>query len=82
VADEDGAGGGGRRLLTKLQAYGRVLPKGRRNRTDLVRWLVRRPPLLAAVGTYEVALAVSSRVDSGLKQLAQLRVAALIGCPF
>jgi hypothetical protein len=70
------------RLAEKLAAYGRVLPKARRNRTDLVRYVGRRPALLAAIGVYEGALLVSSRVDNRLKALAGLKVSARVGCPF
>ena len=45
------------RLVRKVLAYARVLPKGTRNRTDLLRFLFRRPALLAAVGTYDAEAA-------------------------
>lgn len=70
------------RLFHKLVAYGRVLPRARRNRWDLARYLVRRPALLLAVGTYETAVLVSSTVDARLKQLAALKVSSRVGCPF
>lgn len=70
------------RLLRKLVAYARVLARGRRNRTDLARWIVRRPQLASAIATYETALVASNRVDSKLKGLAQVRASSLIGCPF
>jgi len=70
------------KLLRTVLAYGRVLPRARRNRTDLVRRLVRRPALGAAVAVYETALFVSGRVDGRLKGLAQLRASTRIGCPF
>jgi hypothetical protein len=49
---------------------------------DLLRYLVRRPALLAGASVYEAALLVSSRVDSRRKALAQVKTSALIGCPF
>jgi len=70
------------RLLRKLLAYARVLPRGRRNRTDLIRHLWRRPALAVAIGTYESAVLVSGRVDPRLKALACLKVSSRIGCPF
>jgi hypothetical protein len=70
------------RTLRKLVAQLRVLASARRNRTDLLRYLIRRPALLAAVSGYETALLVSSRADTRLKGLAQVKVSELIGCPF
>ena len=70
------------RLLRRLLAYGRVLPSARRNRTDLLRHLVRRPAILAAVGAYETAVLASNRVDARLKYLATTKASSLIGCPF
>lgn len=70
------------RLVAKLRAYGKVLPKGKRNRTDLVRYLVRRPALLVAIGGYEAAVFTSGSVDSRTKALASVKTSSLIGCPF
>ena len=70
------------RLLAKIRAYAKVMPRARRNRTDLLRFLWRRPAILAAVGTYETAAFLSNRVDSRVKFLATTRVSSLIGCPF
>jgi hypothetical protein len=70
------------RTLSKLVAEFGVLVRARRNRTDLLRYLVRRPALLAAVAGYESALVVSSRADTRLKLLAQVKTSSLIGCPF
>lgn len=67
----------------KPRAYGRVFARVRNRRVpDLVRLLAKRPAITAAVGTDEVALLMSSRVDSRLKTLAQIKSASLIGCPF
>jgi hypothetical protein len=60
----------------------RVLTSARRNRTDAVRWLVRRPLLLGAIGSYETALLLSSKAQTRLKLLAHLKAASLVGCPF
>jgi hypothetical protein len=70
------------RTLAKLVAEFRVLVRARRNRSDLLRYLVRRPALLAAVGGYESALVLSSRAGTRLKLLAQIKTSSLIGCPF
>ncbi len=70
------------RLADKVVAYARVLPKARRHRTDLLRYLGRRPALLSANGIYEGALLFSSSVDNRLKALAELKVSSCVGCPF
>ena len=70
------------RTLRKLAAYGRVLPRARRNRTDLLGWMVRRPLLLSAIGTYESAVVFSNRTDLRLKLLATLKTSTRTGCPF
>jgi alkylhydroperoxidase family enzyme len=69
--------------LDKVSAYGKVFVRTRVRRVpDLLRLLVKRPAILAAVGAYETALLMSSRVDGRLKALAMLRASSLIGCPF
>lgn len=70
------------RLLRKLWVYARVLPRARRNRSDLVAWMVRRPALLSAIGTYESAVIVSNRVELRVKALATLKASMQAGCPF
>ncbi len=65
-----------------MLAYASIAPRGRRNTTDALRFLVRRPALLAAIGGYEVAVLLSNRVDVRLKSLAGLKAASLAGCPF
>jgi len=40
------------------------------------------PALLAAVGGFELAIDRADRVDPRLKAIAELKVAALVGCPF
>jgi len=70
------------RLLLRLRAYRRVLGKASRNQTDLMKYLVRRPAILGAVGVYETATLFSNRVDVRMKYLAGLRTSSLIGCPF
>jgi hypothetical protein len=70
------------RLLRKLWVYARVLPRARRNRNDLTRWMVRRPALLGAIGAYESAVMVSNRLDGRVKAFASLRASMQAGCPF
>jgi hypothetical protein len=70
------------RILGRVKAYAQVVPAARRNRTDLLRWMVRRPQLLAGLGAYEAGLFSSARVEDRLRGLAQLRVSSLIGCLF
>ena len=70
------------RLLPKVRAELRVLLRARRNRSDLLRFLVRRPLVLGAVGAYETAVLLSSRLDTRLKCLASVKTSSLIGCPF
>jgi AhpD family alkylhydroperoxidase len=70
------------RALRQVVGTLRVLARARRHRLDLVRALARRPQLLLGTGAYELALALSARVDPRLKVLAELKVAALVTCQF
>ena len=70
------------KLFTKVAAIAKVLPKGKRNRLDLARFLVRRPAVMLAVGAYEVAVLTSSRTDDRIKSLAVLKTSSLVGCPY
>ena len=65
-----------------LRVVVRVLSRGRRNRTDLYRWLIRRPAIMGAVQGYEMGLLMSNRVDARLKVLAELKTSSRVGCPF
>lgn len=69
-------------LVDKVRAYARTLPKAKRNRFDLVRYLARRPAILLAVAGYEAAGFVSGRVDFRTKALASVKASSMIGCPF
>lgn len=69
-------------VISQLRSSLAVLPKARRNRTDLVRWLIRRPQLLSAVAGYELALVSSARMPSRLKSLAELKASTLINCEY
>ncbi|MEX2294466.1 MAG: carboxymuconolactone decarboxylase family protein [Acidimicrobiales bacterium] len=70
------------KALRQLATNVAVLAKARRNRSDLLRALVRRPQLLVGTGVYEVAIGLSARVDPRLKVLAELKAAALIACEY
>jgi hypothetical protein len=70
------------RFFPKAFAQIRTLAKARRNRTDLLRYMIRRPALLGAIAVYETAELVSGRVDTRLKMLAGTKTTSLIGCPF
>jgi len=70
------------RLARRLYAYARILPRARRNRTDYLRWLVRRPAIFAAVNAYEMAVLAGNSVDPRMKYLASLKASSLTGCPF
>ncbi|HEU5267881.1 MAG TPA: carboxymuconolactone decarboxylase family protein [Jatrophihabitans sp.] len=69
-------------VFSQAGTFARVLPQARRNRTDLLRWLVHRPQLLAANGGYETALLMSGRMPSRLKVLAELKAGTLITCEY
>src|SRR6266536_169567 len=69
-------------IFSQIRPYVQVLPASRRNRLDLLRWLCRRPQILVGTATYEMALLGSARVDPRLKQLAELKAAALFTCEF
>ncbi len=70
------------RVPDQIRNFAAVFPSGKRNRMDLVSWLLRRPQLAAAVGGYETALVLSGRLDTRLKYLAELKAAAMITCEY
>lgn len=70
------------RTLRKIAAEISVVVRARRNRLDLIRFLIRRPALLAGVASYETGLLLSSRADARWKALTSVKTSALIGCPF
>ena len=47
-----------------------------------VQLIAHHPKLLWSYGLMEQSFASSHLVDAGLKDIAQLRVATLVGCPF
>lgn len=70
------------RSLRQVARIVRVLRRARRNRTDLLRALARRPLLLLGTAGYEFGTELSARVDPHLKLLAGLKAAALVHCEF
>ena len=69
-------------LLAKVRAYAAVLPRARRNRTEIAALYARRPALGLGVGAMEAAELVSGAVPMNLKALASLKTSSRIGCPF
>lgn len=70
------------KVLDQLRTARSVLGQARRNRTDLIRALARRPQLLAATGVFELGVAASARVDARLKILAELKAASIVACEY
>lgn len=70
------------KMIAQIRTCANVLRTARRNRFDTVRALLRRPQLLASTTLYEVAVLSSARVDSRLKTLAELKVAAIVACEY
>ncbi len=52
-------------VLQQVRPMAKVLPRGRRDRYDLLRWLRHRPQILTATAAYEMALLGSARMDPG-----------------
>ncbi|HEY3002728.1 MAG TPA: hypothetical protein VGJ44_10300, partial [Kribbellaceae bacterium] len=69
-------------MLKRIWVHLRVLGKARRNRSDLLGWLGRRPQILVAQAAYESALLLTARLDSELKMLATAKAAAMANCEF
>src|SRR5436305_147773 len=55
---------------------------GRSRRAEPVKVAAHHPRLLRAMGQMEGGLEAAHSVPAGLKRLASLRAATLIGCPF
>ena len=62
-------------MLRRVMARGRATP-------ETQRLLGRRRPILLGVAGYELALLAADRVEGRTKSLAQIKVGALVGCPF
>jgi alkylhydroperoxidase family enzyme len=69
-------------ILRRIWTHVLVMRKARRNRGDLLGWLVRRPQLLAAQGSYETALLLMGRMPAQLKTLATAKAAMMVNCAF
>lgn len=69
-------------ILRRLWVYARVMRKARRNRGDLLGWLVRRPQLLVAQGAYESSLLMMGRLPAELKTLAVAKAAMIVNCEY
>lgn len=70
------------RALTRIRHYLAAMRKAKRNRSDLVGWLLRRPQILFSTSVFETALLFSNRLDPKLKELAELKTAGLVNCEF
>ncbi|UGT43736.1 carboxymuconolactone decarboxylase family protein [Nocardia yamanashiensis] len=70
------------RAITRTWHYLKAFRRARKNRSDLMGWLIRRPALLLSTMFYESALLLSNRLDPNLKELAELKAAALVNCQF
>ena len=68
-------------LLRKLGMLRRVVARGRAT-PETQRLLGKRKPILLGVGAFELALLATDRVEGRIKSLAQIKVGALVGCPF
>jgi len=65
-----------------MRAYAKVLPRAKRNRTEIVGLYARRPLLGLGVGAMELGELLSGQVDIRFKALGSLRTSTRIGCPF
>ncbi|MFI1916753.1 carboxymuconolactone decarboxylase family protein [Nocardia sp. NPDC020380] len=70
------------RAITRIRNYIKAFRRARRNQADLVGWLIRRPQVLIGTMVVETMLMLSNRLDPHLKDLAELKTAALINCQF
>lgn len=67
-----------RRIWHYLKAIGQV----KRNRSYVFGWLIRRPQIGLAVMVYEASMLFANRLEPKLKELAELKTAALVNCEF
>lgn len=70
------------RVLHQVRSAFQVLSRARRNRTDFLGAMIRRPQILLATVGYELGILASARVDAPLKTLAELKVAAMVACEY
>jgi hypothetical protein len=69
-------------VLARIRNHVRVFGSARRNRGDLVGWLVRRPQVLVGTGVYETSMLLMGRVPAELKTLAVGKAAMVVSCEF
>lgn len=69
-------------IVKRIWVYLKVMRKAKRNRGDLYGWLVRRPQLLVAQGTYESSLMLMGRLPAALKTLAIAKAAMIVNCEY
>ena len=69
-------------ILRRIWSHLLVFSKARRNRTDLIKPLLRRPQLAVAMGFYESALLTMGRIEPELKVLAVAKTAMMVNCEF
>ncbi|MFE3025941.1 carboxymuconolactone decarboxylase family protein [Nocardia tengchongensis] len=70
------------RAISRIMSYVKTIRRAQRNRTDLFGWLLRRPQVLISTLIYETMLLFTNKVDPKLKDLAELKTAALVNCQF
>jgi hypothetical protein len=68
-------------FLAKLATLRRVMARGR-STPETQRLLMKRKSIFAGVAGFELGLLAADRVEGRVKALAQLKVGALVGCPF
>ncbi len=68
------------RVLRRLLALVRVMPRARRNRWEIPRWMWRRPQHAVGMAIGEVTCVLSQRLDPRLKALAEMKAAAMVSC--
>ena len=69
-------------ILRRIWGHLIVLSHARRNRGDLLGWLVRRPSLLVGTGAFESSLLLLGRLPAELKVLATAKAAMIVNCEF
>ena len=68
-------------FFAKLRMLRRVVARGSAT-PETQRLLGTRKAIFAGVAAYELGLLASDRVEGRVKSLAQIKVGALVGCPF
>jgi hypothetical protein len=68
-------------FFAKLAMLRRVVARGRAT-PETQRLLGKRKGIFAGAAAMELAFLASDRVEGRIKSLAQIKVGALVGCPF